>query len=259
MVLSSLVVMPTYNERESLPHTLAALRTHVPEAEVLVVDDGSPDGTGELADSFAADDPRVHVLHRESKAGLGAAYIAGFRWGLDRSYDVLCEMDADGSHRARDLPQLLAAVENGADLAIGSRWVPGGAVVNWPVSRLVLSRGANVYVRTVMGLAVNDATAGFRAYRREVLEGIGLEQVESQGYCFQVDMAWRAALAGFRTVEVPIVFVERELGASKMSRDIITEALTKTTRWGVGHRVNQIRGLLRGKRASTISPPGRGA
>lgn len=242
--VSTLVVMPTYNERESLPITLASLARFAPEVDVLVVDDGSPDGTGQFAAERAAEDSRVHVLHRAEKAGLGAAYIAGFRWGLERGYDVICEMDADGSHRARDLPQLLAAVAAGADLAIGSRWVPGGAVVNWPASRHALSRGANTYVRTVMGLGVNDATAGFRAYRSTVLRDLGLEDVESQGYCFQVDMAWRAAQRGFTIVEVPIVFVERELGASKMSQDIIMEALTKTTAWGLGHRLDQVRSLL---------------
>ncbi|MFP3712222.1 polyprenol monophosphomannose synthase [Puerhibacterium sp. TATVAM-FAB25] len=249
----TLVVVPTYDERESLPGTLAALREHVPDVDVLVVDDASPDGTGELADAIAAADPAVHVLHRRGKGGLGAAYVAGFGWGLERGYAVLVEMDADGSHRAVDLPRLLAraAAPDRPDLVVGSRWVRGGSVVNWPWYRELLSRGGNTYVRLVLGMQVRDATAGFRAYPAETLRRIDLASVESHGYCFQVDMTWRVVRAGGRVAEVPITFVERVAGTSKMSRAIVAEALTKTTAWGLAHRGRQLRGLaarLRGGR-----------
>lgn len=241
----TLVVIPTYNERESLPRQVAGVLDAAPEVHLLIVDDGSPDGTGEWAE--AVDDPRVHVLRRESKQGLGAAYRAGFAWGLDRGYDLLCEMDADGSHRAVDLPRLLA-VARGLEapaLVIGSRWVDGGAVVNWPRHRHLLSSGANLYVRLALGIGVHDATAGFRVYRADVLRAMDLDAVESQGYCFQVDMAWRVLRAGGRVEEVPITFVERDLGASKMSNAIIREALVKVTGWGVAHRARQVAGLVR--------------
>lgn len=241
--MKTLVVIPTYNEIDSLPLTLEALRTWVPDAHVLVVDDGSPDGTGDWAEQRAGTDPRVDVLHNPVKGGLGAAYIAGFHWALEGDWEVICEMDADGSHRARDLPQLLAAVRDGADLAIGSRWVPGGAVVNWPRNRHLLSRGANLYANLFIGLGVNDATAGFRAFRRETLEGLDLDGVESTGYCFQIDMTRRVKDAGLRIVEVPVTFVERELGESKMDGDIINEALVRVARWGVERRGRQIRAL----------------
>lgn len=243
--MRTLVVIPTYNERESLPLTIAAIHTWVEHAHILVVDDASPDGTGEWADAAAEADDRISVLHRTAKNGLGAAYVAGFGWALERDYDVVCEMDADGSHRGRDLPQLLAAVESGADLAIGSRWIPGGSVINWPRNRHVLSRGANVYVNAAMGLGVSDATAGFRAYRREALAAIELADIESQGYCFQIDMTKRVAEAGFRIVEVPITFVERELGESKMHGGIIGEAMTRVARWGLERRGRQLRRLVR--------------
>ncbi len=243
--MKTLVVIPTYNEIDSLPRTLAALDEWVPDADVLVVDDGSPDGTGEWADRHAESDSRVNVLHNSVKGGLGGAYLAGFRWALARDWDVICEMDADGSHRARDLPQLLSAVRDGADLAIGSRWVPGGAVVNWPRSRHLLSRGANLYANVLIGLGVNDATAGFRAFRRETLETLDLEDVESTGYCFQIDMTRRVKDAGLRIAEVPVTFVERELGESKMDGDIINEALVRVARWGAQRRGRQLRGLIR--------------
>ncbi|WP_255595203.1 polyprenol monophosphomannose synthase [Cellulomonas sp. C5510] len=245
-----LVVVPTYDERDSLPHALEALARWVPDADVLVVDDASPDGTGELAERIAASDATergrraVHVLHRAGKQGLGTAYVAGFRWGLERGYDVLVEMDADGSHRAEDLPALLARVPT-ADLVIGSRWVRGGRVVNWPLHRQLLSRGANVYARVAMGLPVRDSTAGFRAYRAETLAGLALGEVASHGYCFQIDMAWRVVLAGGSVVEVPITFVERAEGRSKMSRAIVGEALVRVTVWGARRRWQQLRGLLR--------------
>lgn len=228
-------IIPTYNERESLPLTLDRLRTAVPHSDVLVVDDNSPDGTGELADAAAANDPAVHVLHRRGKEGLGAAYIAGFRWALDRGYDVLVEMDADGSHQPEQLPSLLDAVSD-AHLVIGSRWVPGGSVVNWPFHRKLLSRAGSLYSRTMLGLAVRDITAGYRAFRRETLESIDLSTVDSVGYGFQVDMTFRVALKGLRIVEVPITFVEREYGDSKMSGNIVFEAIANVTRWGIAAR-----------------------
>jgi len=242
-----LVVVPTYNERESLPIALERLAEHVPGADVLVVDDGSPDGTGELAEKLAAAEPgtrTISVLHRAGKQGLGTAYVAGFGWALERDYDVVVEMDADGSHRAQDLPRILAAV-GGADLVLGSRWVRGGEVVNWPVSRLFLSRGANLYTRLALGIPIKDATGGFRAYRASLLRRFELGDVASQGYCFQVDMVWRAVKDGARVVEVPITFVERELGASKMSRGIIVEALVSVTRWGIAERSRRVAGAFR--------------
>jgi dolichol-phosphate mannosyltransferase len=219
----------------------------VPSTDVLVVDDGSPDGTGDIADKLARADGRVHVLHRTEKAGLGAAYLAGFAWGLDRPYDVLVEMDADGSHQPEQLPALLAAVED-ADLVIGARWVKGGSVVNWPKHRELLSRGANTYARVALGMPVHDSTAGFRAFRRTTLESIDLASVRSQGYCFQVDLTRRTLAAGLRVTEVPITFVERELGQSKMTGDIIREAFVSVARWGAKHRADQVRSAWRRRR-----------
>jgi dolichol-phosphate mannosyltransferase len=215
---------------------LSRLHEVAPAAHVLVVDDASPDGTGELADKLAAADERVRVLHRPGKAGLGAAYLAGFAEGLQGSYEVVVEMDADGSHAPEDLPRLLKALGD-ADLVIGSRYVPGGRVVNWPTHRQWLSRGGNLYSRLALAVPIRDITGGYRAFRREVLEELALGDVASQGYCFQVDLAWRALQSGFRVVEVPITFVEREYGASKMNRSIVTEALWRITVWGVQHRI----------------------
>lgn len=231
-----LVCIPTYDERETLPATVGRLRAAVPEADVLVLDDDSPDGTGLVADALAVDDPAIHVLHRQAKQGLGAAYVAGFGWALVQGYDVVVEMDADGSHQPEELPRLLAALR-GADVVLGSRWVPGGEVRNWPYSRLLLSRGANLYTRLALGVPLGDATGGYRAYRRVVLEKIELDSVSSRGYCFQVDLVWKALRAGFRVVEVPITFVEREVGYSKMSRAIVAEALVSVTRWGIAARL----------------------
>jgi dolichol-phosphate mannosyltransferase len=245
--MTTLVVVPTYNEYESIPGALARLAEHVPDAHVLVVDDGSPDGTGALVEQIAAADtaPReIHVLHRSGKLGLGTAYVAGFRWALERGYDVICEMDADGSHRAQDLPLLLAALAD-ADLVLGSRWVPGGSVVNWPKNREILSRGANTYTRLMLGIPLRDATGGFRAYRAPLLASLPLGEVQSQGYCFQVDMSWRSVRAGARVLEVPITFVEREVGASKMTRAIIVEALVSVTRWGTAERSRLVAGAFR--------------
>ncbi|MEE1753478.1 polyprenol monophosphomannose synthase [Streptomyces sp. SP18CS02] len=231
-----LVIIPTYNEAENIEPIVSRVRSAVPEAHILVADDNSPDGTGKLADELADADDHVHVLHRKGKEGLGAAYLAGFRWGLDNGYGVLVEMDADGSHRPEELPRLLEALPE-ADLVLGSRWVPGGSVVNWPKSREFLSRGGSLYSRLLLGVPLRDVTGGYRAFRRETLEGIGLDKVASQGYCFQVDLAWRTVQAGYDVREVPITFVERERGNSKMSRSIVAEALLRVTVWGVSERL----------------------
>ena len=244
-----LVIIPTYNEAENLQPIVARVRTSVPAAHILVADDNSPDGTGRQADELAAADDHVHVLHRLGKEGLGAAYLAGFGWGIEAGYDVLVEMDADGSHQPEQLPDLLAALVD-ADLVLGSRWVKGGQVVNWPKSREVLSRAGNLWARIALGIPLRDATGGYRAFRRETLLGLGLNNVASAGYCFQVDLAWRGLKAGYRVVEVPIIFVERERGDSKMSRKIVVEALVRTTFWGLAHRAQQVRNRL-GRREVT--------
>jgi dolichol-phosphate mannosyltransferase len=241
-----LVIIPTYNEAENIEPIVARVRSSVPEAHVLVADDNSPDGTGDLVDKLVANDDHVHVLHRKGKEGLGAAYIAGFHWGLDNGYGVLVEHDADGSHQPEQLHRLLEALRD-ADLVLGSRYVKGGEVQNWPKSREILSRGGNIYTRLALGVPLKDATGGYRAFRRETLVGIGLEQVASAGYCFQVDLAWRALKSGFRVVEVPITFVERERGQSKMSQSIVIEAMLRVGRWGLAYRAKQIRDLFTGK------------
>jgi dolichol-phosphate mannosyltransferase len=242
-----LVIIPTYDEAENIEPIVARVRSSVPEAHVLVADDNSPDGTGDLVDKLVANDDHVHVLHRKGKEGLGAAYIAGFHWGLDNGYGVLVEHDADGSHQPEQLHRLLEALRN-ADLVLGSRYVKGGEVQNWPKSREILSRGGNIYTRLALGVPLQDATGGYRAFRRETLVGIGLEQVASAGYCFQVDLAWRALKSGFRVVEVPITFVEREHGQSKMSQSIVIEAMLRVGRWGLAHRAKQLRDLFTGKK-----------
>ncbi len=235
-----LVVVPTYNEIANLEPIVTRLRAAVQEAHVLVVDDGSPDGTGQLADRLAAADDQVHVLHRRDKAGLGAAYIAGFHWATSEGFDVAVEMDADGSHAPEELPRLLAALRD-ADLVIGSRYVAGGEVRNWPRSRQLLSRGGNVYAQILLRFPVRDATSGFRAYRRAVLESLKLDEVASQGYCFQIDLAWNPWRGGFRVVEVPITFTERTIGHSKMNRSIVTEALYRVAIWGLTSRSRSAR------------------
>ncbi len=245
-----LVVIPTYNERDNIELIVERALAALPAASVLVVDDGSPDGTGDIADRLAADDERVHALHRVVKEGLGSAYIAGFGWGLDHNFDVLVEMDADGSHAPEQLPRLLDALDH-ADLVLGSRWVRGGRVVNWSTSRELLSRGGNLYTRLALGVGLHDATGGYRAYRRAVLEKIDYQAVASQGYCFQVDLAWRAVQAGCRVAEVPITFSERERGESKMSGSIVREALWRVTVWGTQHRARQLRGAVRTLRRQT--------
>ncbi len=234
----TLVIVPTYNEAENIDGIVARVRESQPAVDILIVDDDSPDGTGDLADKLAVEGP-VHVLHRSGKEGLGAAYLAGFAWGIEHDYDVLIEMDADGSHRPEQLGDLLVAVEQGADLVLGSRWVPGGEVLNWPKYREVISRVGNFYARIMLGIPLKDATGGFRAFRRTTLEGLNLREVASQGYCFQVDLARRAVKAGFTVVEVPITFVERVRGQSKMSNAIVVEALWRVTVWGLARIVGR--------------------
>jgi dolichol-phosphate mannosyltransferase len=244
------VIVPTYNERENLERIVGRVRASVPEAHVLVADDNSPDGTGAIADRLAADDDHVQVMHRRGKEGLGAAYLAGFDWALQNGYDVVVEMDADGSHQPEQLPRLLAALRD-ADLVLGSRWVPGGSVVNWPKSRELLSRGGSLYTRLMLGVPMKDATGGYRAFRADTLRKLDLTGVESAGYCFQVELGWRAVQAGLRVREVPIEFVERELGDSKMDQKIVAEALWRVTVWGAQDRTRKARRLIASKRSSS--------
>lgn len=234
------VIIPTFNEIENLPVIVGRVRASVPEADVLVADDNSPDGTGRKADELAAADDHVHVMHRLGKEGLGAAYLAGFAWALQAGYDVVVEMDADGSHQPEQLPRLLDALRD-ADLVLGSRWVPGGATVNWPKSRQLISQGGSLYSRMLLGVPIRDITGGYRAFRAETLRKLDLHEIASQGYCFQVDLAWRAMQRGLRVREVPITFVERTQGASKMSRKIVFEALWRVTAWGVDDKVTRMR------------------
>lgn len=241
-----LVIIPTYNEAQNIESITNRLRRSVPAAHILVADDNSPDGTGVIADRLAEEDDHIHVLHREGKQGLGAAYLAGFEWGLQRDYDVLVEHDADGSHQPEQLPLLLEALKQ-ADMVKGSRWIPGGKVVNWPKSREILSRGGNLWVRLWLGVPLKDATGGFNAFRATTLRGIHLDDVESAGYCFQVDLAWRALKSGFTVVEVPIEFVEREFGDSKMNRSIVIEAMLRTAVWGLKYRIGQLFSLVKGR------------
>ena len=243
-----LVVIPTYNEAENIENVVNRLRSAVPDAHVLVADDNSPDGTGDIADRLHEAHPEhVFVLHRKGKQGLGAAYLAGFHWGLDRGYDVLVEHDADGSHQPEQLPSLLEALED-ADMVKGSRYVKGGSVVNWPTSRLLISRGGSLWTRLCTGMDVKDITGGFNAFRASTLRAIDLDEIASAGYCFQLDLAWRVDKAGLKIVEVPIEFVERERGESKMSKDIVTEALIRTTLWGAEYRGQQLKELALGAR-----------
>jgi dolichol-phosphate mannosyltransferase len=231
-----LVIVPTYNEVENVAAILARLHASVPAADALVVDDGSPDGTGELAERLAAADGRVHVLRRPGKGGLGPAYVAGFRWARARGYDVVVEMDADGSHAPEQLPRLLDALAS-ADLVLGSRYVPGGSVTDWPAHRLLLSRVGNRYTRWALRLPLADATGGYRAARGELIDRLPFDDVASEGYCFQVDWAWRAVRSGARVTEVPITFAERKFGRSKMSGSIVREALVRVTAWGLQDRL----------------------
>jgi dolichol-phosphate mannosyltransferase len=231
-----LVIVPTYNEAENLERILERLAASVPTAHALVVDDGSPDGTGDLAEKLGQLDPRVHLLKRTTKAGLGPAYVAGFRWAREHGYDVVVEMDADGSHAPEQLPDLLAALAS-ADLVLGSRYVLGGEVADWPLHRLLLSRVGNRYTRWALRLPLSDATGGYRAARGELIDALPFDDVASEGYCFQVDWAWRAVRAGARVREVPITFTERAFGRSKMSRSIVREALVRVTVWGLQDRL----------------------
>ncbi|GAA1448197.1 polyprenol monophosphomannose synthase [Leifsonia poae] len=239
--MSTLVIIPTYNERENVEPIVARVRAATPEVEVLVVDDNSPDGTGAIADALAAADTHVHVLHRAGKEGLGAAYRDGMRWALDSGYDRIVEMDADGSHQPEQLRRLLDALraegggapDAGADVVLGSRWVPGGGVENWPARRRLLSRGGSTYSRIALGVPARDVTGGYRAFTADALRRIRFTDVESQGYCFQIDMLRRAYDAGLTVAEVPITFVEREHGASKMTGGIVAEAMLRVTGWGI--------------------------
>ncbi|MFK5635513.1 MULTISPECIES: polyprenol monophosphomannose synthase [unclassified Ornithinimicrobium] len=238
------VCVPTYDEAQNVEMIVGRIRSAVPTADVLVLDDDSPDGTGAIADRLAEHDPAVHVLHRPGKQGLGPAYLAGFRWARERGYDAVVQIDADGSHQPEQLPTLLDAAAR-ADVVIGSRWVPGGSVHNWPAHRRALSVGANTYARLALDIPVHDATAGFRVYRMAALAQIDTAAVASQGYCFQVDLTLRALDRGLTVVEVPIAFVEREVGTSKMSDAIVREAALRVGVWGVQRRVAQVRERLR--------------
>ena len=241
------VIIPTFNERESLAAIVGRVRSSVPEVEILIIDDNSPDGTGAIADELAAAEPKVQVMHRLGKEGLGAAYLAGFSWALQNSFDVVVEMDADGSHQPEQLPRLLAALR-GADLVLGSRWMARGGTENWSKGREILSRGGNFYTRTMLGVPLHDATGGYRAFRADTLRKLDLHDVASQGYCFQVDLAWRAVQRGLVVTEVPITFVERAAGTSKMSQRIVVEALWRVTVWGLDDRVTRIRRTAQNKR-----------
>jgi len=236
----ALIIIPTYNERENIPKMIDAVLAQSPVIDVLIVDDGSPDGTGDIVDARAATDQRVHAIHREKKLGLGTAYVAGFRWALERDYDFIFEMDADFSHDPQHIPQFLASIEN-ADLVIGSRYREGRVtVVNWPIGRLLLSYFANVYARFVTGLGIFDLTAGYKCFRRKVLEAIDLNDVRSNGYAFQIEMHFRVWRKGFRIVEIPIVFVDRTEGTSKMSKKIVREAVWMVWRlrwWAITGRI----------------------
>ena len=238
---STLVIIPTYNEIENLPLITGRVLEATPEVHILIVDDNSPDGTGQAADELAAQHGNLHVLHREGKGGLLGAYIAGFNWGLARDYQVLCEMDADGSHAPEELPLLLEHIDAGADLVIGSRYVPGGTTVNWPASRELLSRWGNLYISAALGAGLRDMTAGYRAFRRELLEAIDFAELSAAGYIFQVDLAFRAVSLGFDVREVPITFTEREFGESKLDGSFVKDSLIEVSKWGVAHRSQQLR------------------
>lgn len=223
----TLIVVPTYNERDNVRGVATTFLAALPGVELLFVDDNSPDGTGAVLDEIAAGEPRIHVMHRAGKLGLGTAYVQGFGWGLERGYEYLLEMDADGSHDPKYLPQMVALADDGADVVIGSRWVPGGGTENWGIGRRFISRGGSLYARTILGVDVRDVTAGFMLWRRTALEAIDLSTVTSNGYSFQIEMKYRAIQRGLRVVETPIVFVDRAVGQSKMSRKIFAEALLK--------------------------------
>lgn len=231
--MKTLIIIPTYNEIENLPPLLSTIFSFVPQSDILIVDDNSPDGTGQLAEEMKAKDPRVHVLHRQGKLGLGTAYVAGFKYAIAQGYDAAFEMDADFSHDPRYLPEFMKAIQQ-ADLVIGSRYIKGGSTPNWSLTRRLISGCGNIFARVVLGMPIHDCTAGFRCYRREVLESIGLDEIQSQGYGFQVELAYRVVKQQFRVVEIPIVFMDRRVGQSKMSRKIILEAFTFVIRARLG-------------------------
>jgi dolichol-phosphate mannosyltransferase len=241
-----LVVIPTYNEADNIRLITERVRRAVPAVDILVADDNSPDGTGAIADELAAADDHIFVLHRAGKEGLGAAYKAGFAWAKDKGYDAVVEMDADGSHAPEELSKLLDALRD-TDAVLGTRYIPGGTVHNWPLHRLLLSRGGNIYIRMALGMPFRDATGGYRAYRMPVLDEINVETVASTGYSFQVELAWRAYRSGFRVAEVPITFTEREHGVSKMSGNIFKEQLLRVTLWGAQARKDSLLNLLNRK------------
>jgi dolichol-phosphate mannosyltransferase len=233
-VPQALIVVPTYNERDNVADIAQRLLAALPGGDILFVDDNSPDGTGDLLDDMATHEPRVHVLHRAGKLGLGTAYVAGFTWGLARGYEYLFETDADGSHDPKYLAGMLALAEGGADAVVGSRYVPGGGTVNWGLGRKLISRGGSLYARTILGIDVRDVTAGFVCWRRAALEAIDLPTVTSNGYSFQIEMKYRALRRGLKIVETPIIFEDRRVGQSKMSRAIVVEALAKV--WALRFR-----------------------
>jgi dolichol-phosphate mannosyltransferase len=249
-----LVIVPTYNEAENIRLITDRVRRSVPSVDMLVADDNSPDGTGGIADELAASDNHIFVMHRAGKQGLGAAYVAGFSWAKDKGYDVVVEMDADGSHAPEELTKLLDALRD-TDAVLGTRYVPGGSVHNWPLHRLLLSRGGNIYIRMALGMPFKDATGGYRAYRMAVLDKIDVATVSSQGYSFQVELAWRAYKHGFRIAEVPITFTERERGASKMSGNIFKEQLLRVTVWGLQARRDALLNKLNHKQRTGTTWP----
>lgn len=241
-----LVIIPTYNELENIGPITSRLRKAVPQAHILIADDNSPDGTGARADELAAADDHIHVNHRKGKEGLGAAYLDSFRWALDQGYDAIVEFDADGSHQPEQLHRLLDALADGADMVKGSRWVKGGSIVNWPKHREFLSRGGSVYIQLMLGIPVKDVTGGFNAFRANALRALITEPIDRHGYGIQRDLTWHAFQQGFTIVEVPIDFVEREVGDSKMGRNVVTEAIKSTTKMGLKHRGGQVRRLGQG-------------
>lgn len=238
MNIRTIVILPTYDEQESVAGIIRRIRRSVPEAHVLVVDDNSPDGTGDVAEEISRSDVHVHVLHRARKQGLGAAYLAGFTWAVSDGYDAIVECDADGSHHPEELSRLLDALEV-QDMVIGSRWIAGGAVVGWPLSRRWLSRAGSGYARMLLGLPQRDVTGGFRAYRAAALQSLMDAGIASEGYCFQIELLWRAQRAGLRIAEVPITFSDRQLGSSKMNAGIVAEAMWRVTRWAFGARLRR--------------------
>ena len=246
---SIVVVIPTYNELNAIGDVIARTLVTLPEAHILIVDDNSPDGTGALVDGLAAADPRINVIHRTEKSGLGTAYVAGFRWALERNYDRIVEMDADGSHQPEELPLMMKKLDGGADLVIGTRWIPGGKTVNWPWTRRLISRSGTTYSRIMLGSKLHDITSGYRGFSADMLKKIDLSTVDSGGYCFQIELAWLVERTGASVQEFPITFIERVEGQSKMSSNIVFEALYKVTIWGLGARFGR-----RGK-ARTIDTP----